>query len=156
MDDAREWRENINVDVAHLQEVMLNAVAFGQLLPGLTRPVLLPDGCGFRTDAPHPLLRDTLSKAFDLKHLPTVFRPVSVSEYWSESQGTYGSFLAFHPPDVRCGRIRLVISANRGRPDGNPPMREIASLEAEFQLTGHRWTAVGTPSLYVQDALCGD
>jgi hypothetical protein len=157
MSDGWQWRENINADVAHLQEVMLNAVAFGQLLPGLTRPVLLPEGCSFRGDTPCPLLRDTLSKAFNLKQLPTVFRPVTVSEYWAESQqGRYGSFLAFNPPDVRCSRIRLVITANRGRPGGDPPLREVASLEAEFHLADHRWEAVGMPSLFIQDDLDRD
>lgn len=152
MIEKQEWQRNDDDDVAHLQEVMLKAAALGQRLPGLQQPIILPFGCQLRSGSSHPLLTDNLSPAFNLDDVPSVLRPMSSAEYRSEFPGDAGSYyLSFQPPGVSPRRIRLVISALRGSPGGDPPPREVGNLQAEFHYADGRWIAVGMPDLFIRN-----
>ena len=157
MDDKREWQRNVDEDVAYLQEVLLKAAAMGQRLPGLLKPILLPFDCQLRSGSPKKLLTDNLSRAFDLNDLPSTLQPLTTDEYRSDLEtGTDIDYLTFQPPDISHNRIRLVISAMRGRPGENSPPREMGNLEAEFHLSDNRWEAVRMPNLFIRNSLDTD
>jgi hypothetical protein len=154
-----DWGDNqgtIDEAIAHLQEMMLKAVALGQRLPGLEKPIVMPVHCQLRSGRSHALLTDNLSPSLNLHTLPGMLRPVSTAEYQSTSSDIPDSwYLAFQPPQSSPGRIRLVISALRGKPGRKPPPVEIGNLQAEFHFTGSRWEAVAMPSLFISYASPG-
>ncbi|HEX2282952.1 MAG TPA: hypothetical protein VHG52_14435, partial [Thermomicrobiales bacterium] len=139
-------------DLAYLQEVLLKAAALGQRLPGLQQPIVLPLHCRLRTGSSHPFLTEHLSPALNLNDVPAMLRPMSANEYRAAYPGGADvRYLTFQPPDISPGRIRLVISALRGRPDGDPPPDEVGNLQAEFRLADGRWEAAGMPDLFIRN-----
>ena len=154
MQSWRDGQGSVDETIAHLQEVMIKAVTLGQRLPGLNNPVILPRHCSRNLEAKRPMLTDNLSPCLNLKSLPDVLNIVTADEYQRSNVGdTNDWYLAFQPPIVGASRIRIVISALRGRPCRNPPPVEIGNLQAEFHLAEGRWEAVGLPILYISDTL---
>jgi hypothetical protein len=60
-------------------------------------------------------------------------------------------YISFQPPDDNPRRIRLVISALREIPGGDPPSYEVGNLQAEFHYANGRWTADGMPDLFISN-----
>jgi hypothetical protein len=134
--------------IAHLQQLLLEAVLTGKPLPGADQPIRLPDLTFNLHQQVLIVLADNLAGTLSIESSPKPIHILSRDSFVERAR-SHGPLTALHfqPTQVEDNDIGLTVEVLLAQRDAKQPVVKLSSAHARFQKNEDHWKAVGGPVL---------